>query len=122
MYNNYISGLLTLRRNFDNRIDNEIEECMRGRGSSARLKDSLEYIIDTSNLLQGSCADEECQCGKAEWISREKHNDFLHVECSCCGYVIENHIAVKMGKSSTDYIGVNYKYCPKCGSKMNIRR
>lgn len=52
-YNNYIIGLQVLRRDFDNRIDNEIEECMRGRGDSKKLKESLEYMIETSVTLNG---------------------------------------------------------------------
>lgn len=54
MYNHYISGFLDLRRNIENRIDNEIEEVMRGRGSSEKLKDSLKYLIEDSNVLNGA--------------------------------------------------------------------
>ena len=52
-YNNYIVALQGLRRDFDNRIDNEIEECMCGRGNSEKLKESLEYMIETSYVLNG---------------------------------------------------------------------
>ena len=38
---------------YENCIDNEIEECIRGRGDLSGLKDSLEYIIKTSNVLKG---------------------------------------------------------------------
>ena len=58
-YNNYIVALQVLRRGLENRIDNEIEECMRGRGDSSRLKDSLEYIIETSNVLKGAYKEDE---------------------------------------------------------------
>ena len=59
VYNNYIIELQSLRRSLENRIDNEIEECMRGRGDSSRLKDSLEYIIETSNVLKGLYKEDE---------------------------------------------------------------
>ena len=58
-YNNYIIELQSLRRSLENRIDNEIEECMRGRGDSSRLKDGLEYIIETSNVLKGLYKEDE---------------------------------------------------------------
>ncbi len=52
-YNNYIVALQGLRRDLENRIDNEIEETMRGRGDSTRLKESLEYLIEESSVLKG---------------------------------------------------------------------
>lgn len=58
-YNNYIIELQSLRRKLENKIDNEIEECMRGRGDSSRLKDSLEYVIETTNVLKGAYKEDE---------------------------------------------------------------
>lgn len=58
-YNNYIIALQSLRRSLEDRIDNEIEECMRGRGDSSRLKDSLEYVIESSNVLKGAYREDE---------------------------------------------------------------
>ena len=58
-YNNYIIALQSLRRSLEDRIDNEIEECMRGRGDSFRLKDSLEYVIESSNVLKGAYREDE---------------------------------------------------------------
>lgn len=58
-YNRYIAALQGLRKELENRIDNEIEEVMRGRGDSTRLKDSLEYVIESSKLLDGLYKDEE---------------------------------------------------------------
>ena len=58
-YNNYIAALQTLRKDLENRIDNEIEECMRGRGNSAKLKDSLEYVIEQSQVLRGTYKEDE---------------------------------------------------------------
>ena len=58
-YNNYIIALQSLRRSLEDRIDNEVEECMRGRGDSSRLKDSLEYVIESSNVLKGAYREDE---------------------------------------------------------------
>ena len=58
-YNNYIIELQSLRRKLENKIDNEIEECMRGWGDSSRLKDSLEYVIETTNVLKGAYKEDE---------------------------------------------------------------
>ena len=58
-YNNHIIALQSLRRSLEDRIDNEIEECMRGRGDSSRLKDSLEYVIESSNVLKGAYREDE---------------------------------------------------------------
>lgn len=53
MYNYYIASLQGLRRSIDNKIDSEIEEAMRGRRNSEKLKDSLRYIIEDDNVLDG---------------------------------------------------------------------
>ena len=58
-YNNYIVSLQDLRRRIEQRIDNEIEDCMRGRGNSERLKESLEYILNDNSALRGHYKDEE---------------------------------------------------------------
>lgn len=54
MYNYYIVNLQSLRRAIDDRIDSEIQETMRGRGNSEKLKDSLRYIIEDDSVLAGS--------------------------------------------------------------------
>ncbi len=59
MYNNYISGLMALRRDLDNLIDNEIEETLRGRGDSASLKESLMYRLNDTGAINGRYKDEE---------------------------------------------------------------
>ena len=64
MINQYAQSLLSLRRELDNRIDNEIEETLRGRGDSAKLKDSLEYIIENSHVLKGLYKDYETSMSK----------------------------------------------------------
>lgn len=54
---------------------------------------------------------------KAKWKSREEHNDYIHAECSGCGFQVESYDAVETGRSSTEYIKAKWKFCPKCGAK-----
>ena len=57
---------------------------------------------------------------KAKWKSREEHNDYIHAECSGCGFQVESYDAVETGRSSTEYIKAKWKFCPKCGAKMTV--
>nr|DAI79214.1 MAG TPA: Transcription initiation factor IIE, alpha FINGER, Transcription [Caudoviricetes sp.] len=57
---------------------------------------------------------------KAKWKSREEHNDYIHAECSGCGFQVESYDAVETGRSSTDYIKAKWKFCPKCGAEMTV--
>lgn len=52
-YNVYASALLDLRRELEQRIDSEVEDWMRGRGDSEKLKESLSYIIECNYALNG---------------------------------------------------------------------
>lgn len=56
----------------------------------------------------------------AYWKNRAYRNDFIWAECSNCGFIVENYKAVKLGKSSSDYVGVKYKFCPICGKEMRV--
>lgn len=58
----------------------------------------------------------------AQWKTREHRNDYLWVECSNCGFIVENYNAVKLGISSTDVIGYKWHACPKCTAKMIMSR
>ena len=58
---------------------------------------------------------------KAKWKSREEHNDYIHAECSGCGFQVESYDAVETGRSSTDYIKAKWKFCPKCGAEMTVQ-
>ena len=58
---------------------------------------------------------------KAKWKSREEHNDYIHAECSGCGFQVESYDAVETGRSSTEYIKAKWKFCPKCGAKMTVQ-
>lgn len=59
MFNQYIEGLLLLRRDLDAIIDNEINSVMHERGNSTALKESLEYKIETARVLQGVYKEKE---------------------------------------------------------------
>lgn len=58
---------------------------------------------------------------QAQWKTREAQNDYLWVECSNCGYRVENYKAVETGRSSTDIVGYRWHACPKCTAKMIMR-
>ena len=53
MYDKYIIELLALRRKLDDRIDIEIEQHLRERGSYEELKEALEDILHDSRVLCG---------------------------------------------------------------------
>lgn len=57
----------------------------------------------------------------AFWENRADRNDHTWCQCSNCGFLVENYRAVKQGISSNDYVGVLWKFCPKCGKRMAIR-
>lgn len=58
-FNVYASQLSALRRKIENRIDEEVDEAIRGRGNSRILKDSLLYIINDANVLNGAYKKDE---------------------------------------------------------------
>ena len=53
------------------------------------------------------------------WKDRAYLNDYIWAECSNCGFIEENIKVVKLGCSSTDFVGIKWHYCPKCGTKMD---
>ena len=55
----------------------------------------------------------------AYWKTREEYNDYLWVECSNCGFRVENYKAVKTGMSSTDIVGNKWNACPACCARMD---
>ena len=58
-YNVYVSALLDLRRELESRIDSEVEDWMRGRADSERLKESILYIIEHNYALDGGYKQDE---------------------------------------------------------------
>ena len=58
----------------------------------------------------------------AYWEHRAKHNDHLWVECSHCGFRIENYVAVVLAGCDTKFSDVKYKFCPMCGKEMRVHK
>jgi DNA-directed RNA polymerase subunit RPC12/RpoP len=77
------------------------------------------YEIQAWNLV------EECGWHKvptAKWKTREDRNDYSWVECSNCGFIVENYKAVKCGISDTDIVEYKWHACPKCTAKMILNQ
>lgn len=76
-------------------------------------------------IYTGSCL-KECwnkyygKLSHARWKHRAEHNDFLWVECSNCGFRVENYKAVVFDGSDTKFKDVKYKFCPMCGKPMGV--
>lgn len=76
----------------------------------------------------GKCLDEclrryreEIKVSKyAFWRHRAGHNDYLWVECSNCGFRVENYKAVVLDGCDTKFKDVKYKFCPICGKEMRV--
>lgn len=97
-----------------------------------------EEVVPTCNLAPcahltytGRCL-EEClkyykkQLGEktstsiAFWRHRAAHNDYIWVECSNCGFRVENYKAVVLDGCDTKFKDVKYKFCPICGKEMRV--
>ena len=82
------------------------------------------------SLFTGRCRDKCKKRYKVEtaeesdsftyWEHRAKHNDYLWVECSNCGFTVENYKAVVLDKCDTKFSEVIYKFCPMCGKAMSV--
>lgn len=70
-------------------------------------------------LLRKTPAADVAPVVHAHWKTREEYNDYLWVECSNCGFRVENYKAVKTGMSSTDIIGNKWNACPVCCARMD---
>lgn len=45
----------------------------------------------------------------------------LFVSCSACGFRVETLRAVETGWTSTEHVGLKYKFCPECGKPMMLK-
>ena len=79
------------------------------------------------SLFAGRCKDKcrskhhiEATEKFAYWEHRAKYNDFIWVECSNCGFRVENYKAVIADRGDTGFSGVKYNYCPICGKPMKV--
>lgn len=87
----------------------------------AELSNALEQVKAIEQKVKAIQEDDIIQYHyPGYWMNRTQHNDYLWAECSECGFKEESYKVVKIGKSSNDYIAVKWKYCPKCGAKMNV--
>jgi hydrogenase maturation factor HypF (carbamoyltransferase family) len=78
-------------------------------------------------LYAGSCSKycfdrraKEDKTNIAYWEHRAKHNDYILVECSNCGFRIENYKAVVLDRCDTKFSDVKYKFCKICGKEMRV--
>lgn len=55
----------------------------------------------------------------AYWTASGKGPMFT--ACSKCGFQIETLRAVETGWTSTEYVGIRYRFCPSCGSPMHLK-
>ena len=92
------------------------------------ISDCPHYAFCGHVLHVGSCMKECFKCRDKEsgasnyafWCHRGAHNDFLWVECSNCGFHVENYKAVVFDGSDTKFKDVKYKFCPICGKEMKV--
>ena len=101
---------------------------MKERYYSESLLRSLAYDDDVNGNCDGmidfTVVDSISGAGvvpvvHGEWKTREEYNDYLWVECSNCGFRVENYKAVKTGMSSTDIVGNKWNACPVCCARMD---
>lgn len=80
--------------------------------------DNLKYQFDIidAELSRLEEKDSATMNPDGYWKTRQAYNDYLWVECSNCGFRVENYNAVKTGVSSTDIVEIRWHFCPKCGN------
>ena len=95
--------------------------------SHEHILDCPSYGVCPTPLYTGSCSNhcfekrtKEDKTNIAYWEHRAKHNDYLWVECSNCGFRIENYTAVVLDRCDTKFSAVKYKFCPICGKEMRV--
>jgi NADH pyrophosphatase NudC (nudix superfamily) len=89
------------------------------------IKSCEHYEICTYPLYVGKCRSECLKKYrnvdvKAKWLNRANANDFIWVECSNCGFRVENYKAVILDGSDMKFKDVKYKFCPECGKPMEV--
>lgn len=92
-----------------------------------QIRSCEHYGICTYALYVGKCQKaclekyrKAMSGSKTVWKSRAYANDFIWAECSNCGFRVEASNAVVLGKSSSDFVDVKYKFCPMCGKPMEV--
>lgn len=96
--------------------------------NSNEVVSNCTHALCTHQLHTGKCLDECLRRYRAEmgtsnyayWEHRANYNDYLWVQCSNCGFRVENYKAVVFDGSDTKFKDVKYKYCPMCGKEMRV--
>lgn len=78
-------------------------------------KYSVEQLRKVKEILSGQSVEDTEKTGI--WKNRKAFYDFIHAECSECGFVIDNYKAVRTGQSNTDYVGIIYNFCQNVEQK-----
>lgn len=104
-------------------------------GVRLMVSDRIIYSCNNANCRHpidtGKCLDECWRRFKdqkkpeesfAYWEHRAQHNDYLWVQCSNCGFRIENYVAVVLAGCDTKFSDVKYKFCPICGKEMRVHK
>ena len=86
------------------------------------ISDPLMRNIVNGNEVESKCLAFMPNPIIAQWKTREARNDYIWVECSNCGFLVENYKAVETSRSSIDVIGYKWHACPKCTAKMTISK
>lgn len=82
------------------------------------LVDASMYFITRGDEVEKLCSSFLRSTPLAHWKTREEYNDYIWVECSNCGFRVENYKAVKCGISDTDIVEYKWKACPVCMARM----
>ena len=85
--------------------------------------DSAEKVIEACHKRKCALVGKKVlpeRASEAYWLHRGQYNDYIWVECSKCGFRVENYKAVKLGISDMDLKEAKYHYCPICGSRMRV--
>lgn len=86
--------------------------------------------LETRERVIGACTKRKCplvgkevipdDINEAYWLHRAQHNDYIWVECSKCGFRVENYKAAVLDYCDTFFKDTKYHYCPICGCKMRV--
>lgn len=76
-------------------------------------------ILGVVHTIECKPAADVVEVVHGRWKNRAHLNDHLWAECSNCGFRQESYKVVELGRSSDDYVGVRWHYCPLCGARMD---
>ena len=56
----------------------------------------------------------------AVWEPVAEQGRQAQARCSACGFLVEASRAVETGWNATEFVKIRYKFCPMCGSRMEL--